>query len=441
MLNYYIECTNTVTKGKNTGIERVVKNIIERLPKITQKTGNIFVPVIVIGEQFYKVNTKRYSNRRLSKFHFDTLGRLRDIIDNLAGKQRDYSMPVDILGVPSKGFHSYIVKTGRKMLPLIFRLAFRFDRIIETTRPVIFKPDDVLFLPDSIHNTYLFKSMYKNVPPEMTLILFVHDIIAIKYSMLFEKSFHSNFKTNYDMLTSRVDSVICSTKTVMHDVIEYNKQYAKEIKYDYAYLGSDFRTLANKAGSVRADLIKIMSVTSNYLMVGTIEPRKNHLYVLDVFQKLWEDGAEVSLCLVGRLGWLYDEIINKIKANKYLNNKLFFFSDLNDDELAYCYEKSSALIFASLSEGFGLPLVEAMHFGKPVLASDIPVFREIGGEYPFYFSLEKPDSLAGLIDAFERGALNKKFKPQPWITWDESIENLLRKVVEMAGKAASKLQA
>jgi alpha-1,2-rhamnosyltransferase len=111
--------------------------------------------------------------------------------------------------------------------------------------------------------------------------------------------------------------------------------------------------------------------------------------------------------------------------------RLFWFEDGSDAELDFAYRHAAALIFASRFEGFGLPLVEAMQYGLPVLASDIPVFREIGGDYPDFF---QPGDELAIYDAVRRFAdsrissPNKTRTPKPWPSWTDSARMLLEKV-------------
>ncbi len=113
---------------------------------------------------------------------------------------------------------------------------------------------------------------------------------------------------------------------------------------------------------------------------------------------------------------------------------MFRFENVTDSELAYGYQHCAALVFASRSEGFGLPLVQAMWYGRPVIASDIPVFREIGGDYPRYFDLEDVQELVQQLHATLRSA--EQPKPKKWLTWDQSVINLFQKIASMAEEAA-----
>ena len=176
-----------------------------------------------------------------------------------------------------------------------------------------------------------------------------------------------------------------------------------------------------------------------FLMVGTLEPRKNHAYVLDAFEELWRCGENISLCIIGKVGWKCSDIIDRIYTHGQFGKSLFYFYDAVDEELAFCYENCEAVIFASVTEGFGLPLVEAMSFGRSVLVSDIPVFREIGENYPVYFPLFNIEILVETLYNFSHGVF-KKPQPKAWISWDESVIDLFGKVLKLAKKSNQRLK-
>jgi alpha-1,2-rhamnosyltransferase len=95
--------------------------------------------------------------------------------------------------------------------------------------------------------------------------------------------------------------------------------------------------------------------------------------------------------------------------------------------LVYAYKNSKALVFASKIEGFGLPIVESLHFGLPVLVSDIPVHREIGKDQVTYFSLENVDNLVNKIKNEEL----KNIKNYQWLNWYESTKMLIEKAIKI----------
>ena len=112
-------------------------------------------------------------------------------------------------------------------------------------------------------------------------------------------------------------------------------------------------------------------------MVGTVEIRKGHGVALEAFERLWRDGVNVDLVIVGKAGWGVEHLIRRLRAHPETGSRLHWHERANDDELLLHYANANALIAASYTEGFGLPLIEAQHFGVPIIASDIPVFREV----------------------------------------------------------------
>jgi glycosyltransferase involved in cell wall biosynthesis len=171
-------------------------------------------------------------------------------------------------------------------------------------------------------------------------------------------------------------------------------------------------------------------------MVGTIEPRKGHLLVLEAFERLWEQGRDINLVIVGHEGWkplpdedrrTIPEIVRTIRGSAELGRRLFWLEGVSDEYLDKVYAASDFLIAASEDEGFGLPLIEAARHGVPVIARDIPVFREIGCDSVAYFSAGEPDGLFGTIRSClddKSGRRHEGWGSKPWMTWRESAAGL-----------------
>jgi glycosyltransferase involved in cell wall biosynthesis len=130
-----------------------------------------------------------------------------------------------------------------------------------------------------------------------------------------------------------------------------------------------------------------------FVMLGTIEPRKNHLLLLHLWRELVRshgEGAPV-LILIGQRGWECEQVVDLLERCAVLQGKVVEIPCADDNALATWLHHARALLFPSFVEGYGLPLVEALSLGTPVIASDLPVFREIAGEIPDYL-----DPLDGL---------------------------------------------
>ena len=143
--------------------------------------------------------------------------------------------------------------------------------------------------------------------------------------------------------------------------------------------------------------------TPTFLLVGTLEPRKGHQVALAAFDEVWRGGTQARLVFVGRRGWHVDAVIDDIAAHPEFGRRLFWFEQANDADLAWSYDHCAAALAPSYAEGFGLPIAEAAWRNKPALCSDIPVFREIGGEGALYFRVNDAHALATLVGDFLAG--------------------------------------
>lgn len=123
-----------------------------------------------------------------------------------------------------------------------------------------------------------------------------------------------------------------------------------------------------------------------FIMLGTIEPRKNHWLMLQLWRQLIERLGEAAPCLllIGQRGWECENVVDLLQRCKTLKGFVFEHRACSDGDLASWLQHAQALLFPSFAEGYGMPLVEALALGVPVIASDLPAFREIAGNIPEY---------------------------------------------------------
>jgi len=177
------------------------------------------------------------------------------------------------------------------------------------------------------------------------------------------------------------------------------------------------------------------------LMVGTVEPRKGYLDVLEAASLLWVRGLAFNLVIVGREGWTglpqerrrtIPRTVAMIRRHPELQRRLFWFDAASDAELDQLYRRADGLIAASYGEGFGIPLIEAASYGLPLLVRDLPVFREVtrGRAVTFPLAADR-DQLAAAIAGFlgrladpvSAASLVGSLEPQ---AWRQSADQLLR---------------
>jgi glycosyltransferase involved in cell wall biosynthesis len=158
-----------------------------------------------------------------------------------------------------------------------------------------------------------------------------------------------------------------------------------------------------------------------FLFVGALEPRKNIPLLLDAFSRLKED---VNLVLAGPEGWGLD-------WNSTPRERTIFTHYVTKEELRALYQQAIALVLPSVDEGFGLPLLEAMSSGLPILASDIPVFREVCADAFLPFQSDRVEELANAMACCYsktelRNDLSKKGKDRvKRFSWEETAQRTL----------------
>lgn len=228
------------------------------------------------------------------------------------------------------------------------------------------------------------------------------------------------------------DRLICVSRAVADEVIQWldasQKPRGRALQIGWVHLGADFDPAPREQVPSRPYAVPAsFAAAPSFLMVGTIEPRKCHAQALDAFEKLWARGVDVGLVIVGRQGWMVEKLIARIRTHRERDRRLIWLEHVSDDDLEALYASCSCLLAASEGEGFGLPLIEAGRHGLPILARDIPVFREVAGPHARYFHAASADDLAGAVEAwlasFAAGT-HEKSDRLPWLAWAESAERL-----------------
>lgn len=226
------------------------------------------------------------------------------------------------------------------------------------------------------------------------IILTVYDLLPIQLPHCFPHEVKDIFE-KWLLFASNFAEFLSDSKTVQADLIYYLA--SKNIKVDdsyWFYPGSDFVQKISTSGQTPEQSLYLRNLKNfkyNFLMVGTIEPRKGHKIILDLFTQLWGlEENNISLTFIGKEGWMVGELIKNINNSKYFNKTLFWFNNASDSFLDLCYKETDAVIVASLNEGFGLPIIEAAQRNCRIIANDIPVFREVSPEGCFFLNLTNP---------------------------------------------------
>jgi len=441
-----VECTYVFEHpADNSGIQRVVRNVIRHLATALPEVECI--PVMMQGGQVHRVlSLAPLPTARLSR-----LSQWRVKLEHWRNRYWFYHARAERLW-PMRRWHNvrrafYVLcRLGNLSLSLPLRLIDRFNEQTpapERAVPLPTRPGDQLVLLDSSWHADFFPLAERLKREGVGIVSVIYDLIPLTHPQFCDAGLVKVFDRWFDWIAQTADGFIAISATICEQVrSEVGRRLgapsAERRWFDYFHLGSELDLLV---GAKRPDqrLQRLFAGGAPvYLMVSTIEPRKNHAYLLDAFEQLWAKDSPACLCIVGKVGWKCDALIGRINAHPQLNRRLFMFNQLDDGGLEYAYEHARALVFPSHVEGFGLPLVEAMQRGLPVMASDIPVFHEIGGDYMAYFDLQRPATLAQLIEGFEASGRFPAAAALPdwsWLTWQAATRQLLERISAQLAQA------
>lgn len=318
--------------------------------------------------------------------------------------------------------------------------------------PIEMSPGDVFLGADYIGHLAIEAEragLYRSFQRRGVAVHFVvYDLLPVTMPDVFPPKSDEIFSNWLSAVARSSDKVFCISKSVADDFNRWLDQHrdllAQRPKVQPFHLGYDFESTRPTVGLPQDyDILRgALEARPTFLMVGTIEPRKGYLQVLAAFDELWRAGTDVNLVVIGREGWkdlprearrTIPETIERLSRHRYRHQRLFWVSDGSDELLNELYLNSTCLIAASLGEGFGLPLVEAARYDLPIIARDIPVFREVAGDTVRYFKSEDPSALAICIteslDA-QRSNSSQSTAHLPMHRWSESALQLFELMME-----------
>jgi len=209
-------------------------------------------------------------------------------------------------------------------------------------------------------------------------VFFVHDLIPILYPEYCNPGEDVRHKTKMQHVLTLAHGVILNSAATHDDLAQYVQQTQQTIPPTcVALLAPGMRTITPGTRLINKPYFVILS---------TIEPRKNHMLLLQLWRKLVQYlGAQTpQLVIIGQRGWECENVVDLLERSQFLNDVVTEIPRCTDADLITHIHHSQALLFPSFIEGYGLPLIEALSLGAPVIASDLAVFREIAGNVPDY---------------------------------------------------------
>jgi len=395
-MEVYIDITNTYKIRLNTGIQRVTKELVLRLYDYNETQPDTkFIPIVFLDHVRL---WKRVTRREWVRLH------------------QGQSDP----------------KRFRLSNPFSFPLCKSFMGKV---------PEGSIFLDmdSSWHNRLkrgpLFKELHKT---HINIVRIHYDLVPILFPHFCHRDTVRKYLKHLAASLTYASLFICISKRAEEDLMALTQELglAKDFETAVLKLGADFGVSGEK--TVRTGGIKHqgycfdpLKEKGNYLLcVGTLEPRKNHALLINVFEQIQRRFPWVKLVLIGKEGWDVGALAKRITGHPLYNKRLFWLKNVNDEDLDTFYEDCVLSILPSFYEGYGLAVIESLMRGKIVLCSTGGSLPEVGERYADYFDPDRPRALEKLIVGYltspekrrKREETVRKFNAY---TWDESARDLI----------------
>jgi glycosyltransferase involved in cell wall biosynthesis len=277
---------------------------------------------------------------------------------------------------------------------------------------------DVLHAPDFV------------LPPTRArTLLTIHDLTFLTYPDCFYPSLQRYLRRAVPRNLRRAHLVLADSQSTRRDLVRLLGVVPERVVVVYPGVSPRFQPLP--AAVCEAVRERLGLPPAFLLFVGTLEPRKNLVRLLEAFSHLVEttsgEAAQLALVIAGRKGWLYEDIFATL-ARLRLQSRVVFLDFVDDADLPALYNLARLFIYPSLYEGFGLPVVEALACGTPVVTSHAASLPEVAGDAALMVDPLDSRAIAhGIMQALEHSAELRAAGPRfaQRFCWEQSGRALL----------------
>lgn len=280
--------------------------------------------------------------------------------------------------------------------------------------------------PDIFFSPTHYAPRFSPIPTAISIM----DLSYIHYPQMFKKSDLYQLKNWTLYSVKNAKKVFTISNASKDDIIKiYNQPEGKVV---VTYPG-----IKSKMQKSELQKEKFQREGKYILFVGTLQPRKNIVRLIEAFSKI--DKKDLSLVIAGKKGWLYEEILNAPKELG-IENRVKFLEFVSKEELEVLYQNALCLVLPSLYEGFGLPVLEAMKNGCPVIISNVSSLPEAGGDAALYVNPEDVNDIASKIrelinnEKLRKELIEKGYKQVKKFSWEKTAKETLKALEEIVKK-------
>jgi alpha-1,2-rhamnosyltransferase len=440
----YLDCTVTRRNPIQTGIQRVVRNIVRHSAIEGRRRGMRVVPVYLDANGYHLAATEPNGDLTLIAASGPLLGH------KLLAK-RMYWAGLDAA--------ARVFPAGRREWLLAHAPRPGFSRALRATlhtlRVLPSPPsprEDIPALRFSKEDTFvaLDLNLDQGFPDAVTrirrqgarIVSVCYDLFPCQYPDCYPEAIVEDFRRWIREGLARSDAIVCISRSVASELSIYRNNtsfpWLAPPAMESFRLGHDFGPAADPR-EVRPQIRGLFEGSPGhpvFMAVGWIDVRKNQQLLVKALDLLREQGVIASLVLFGRRSFTAAPLLRELRTRPQAAARVVCIDDASDLEIEFAYRNSAALLYPSLAEGFGLPLVEALACGAKVFASDIPVFREIASGSAVFFDPRDAGNLARLLHGFcvdGRYPVEAPGREFTWPNWAQSAREFFDRVLGPAG--------
>lgn len=412
----FMDVSYTRTQHVNVGIIRTVRRLEEELRRLCQTEGRRF---------------------EAAAFHSTGFRRMAD--GRLPSPARSGSERTDKAGarlyrlIAGPLFRRLVLLALVLPWPVVRRIwaatsARVFDFLSRAQPPINFQHDDVLLLGDASWNYPVWVAARRARAQGAKVVLVVYDLMPFQYPEFCFPLVPPTFRLWLDQMLPVADCVICISGATEQDLRDHARALGTALPpTGHFRLGSDAVPGTVSSEDVRAAAQRFLRAGPPcFAAVGSFEPKKNYGFLLDAFERLWRRGEPVRLLIIGRESAECRDLIRRFREHAEQGGKLLTLFDATDAEVAFTYANCRALIFPSMAEGFGLPLVEARTRGSLVIASDLPVFVELADAGVSFYPQGSHAALEALVVQHAASDRRAEVPAMGAFTWEDSARQFMR---------------
>lgn len=315
---------------------------------------------------------------------------------------------------------------------LIYKLAHAFKIPFDWLSKLDITPNFNFQDYDLYHSSY-FALPSHNLVSKIPRLLTIYDLIPILFPNFVNQKVYHRFLKTINSIDIKKDWITCISEHSKNDFCEYTGMNPERVFVTPLAAASHFYPVRD-SNLITYTLKQYGISESPYLLsLCTLEPRKNLSFLIKCFSKIIAENSslDINLVLVGVNGWKNDEIF-EAAANPYLKNRIIFTGYVHDKDLSTIYSGATAFVYPSLYEGFGLPPLEAMQCGTPVITSNTSSLPEVVGDAGIAIAPKQEDELCHALlqvinDSPLRATLSQKgIERAKQFSWAKCAEETIK---------------